>query len=109
MSGNLSPDHVHMLISLPPHLSVSRGAQCVKGKLAESCKKNLRHIDTFYERMLTCGCLQEAVGAKRDLAFAIFVNTFIKNFLLPFFFARGGVFSLKNLAPPVIPNVLHME
>ncbi|MBR1479679.1 MAG: transposase [Alphaproteobacteria bacterium] len=24
INGNISPDHVHMLISIPPHLSISK-------------------------------------------------------------------------------------
>ena len=32
ISGNVSPGHAHMLISVPPHLSVSKVVQYIKGK-----------------------------------------------------------------------------
>jgi putative transposase len=31
-SGNISPDHVHMLISVPPNQSLSKIVQYIKGK-----------------------------------------------------------------------------
>ncbi len=32
--GHLLPDHVHMLISIPPKYAVSQGIGCIKGKSA---------------------------------------------------------------------------
>src|SRR3989338_3671639 len=32
VKGHLSQDHVHMLLSVPPHLSISKLVQHVKGK-----------------------------------------------------------------------------
>ncbi len=32
LQGHVRPDHVHLLLSVPPHLSVSRVMQAVKGK-----------------------------------------------------------------------------
>jgi len=31
-AGSINRDHVHMLIGIPPQLSVSRAVQCLKGK-----------------------------------------------------------------------------
>jgi len=31
-AGSINRDHVHMLISIPPHLSVSKAVQYLKGK-----------------------------------------------------------------------------
>ena len=32
IKGHLSPDHVHLMVSVPPHLSVSKMMQYLKGK-----------------------------------------------------------------------------
>ena len=32
ISGKVAPDHVHLFASYPPHLSVSKLMQCLKGK-----------------------------------------------------------------------------
>jgi putative transposase len=47
ISGGLSPDHVHLLISAPPGLSISRVAQYVKGK---SSRKLLREFEVLRRR-----------------------------------------------------------
>ena len=31
-AGSINRDHVHMLLSIPPHLSVSRAVQYLKGR-----------------------------------------------------------------------------
>ncbi|WP_347264562.1 transposase [Nitrobacter sp.] len=31
-AGAINRDHVHLLLAIPPHLSVSRAVQCLKGK-----------------------------------------------------------------------------
>ena len=31
-SGSMSPDHVHLLLSIPPSISVSKAVQYIKGK-----------------------------------------------------------------------------
>lgn len=31
ISGHVSKDHVHLLVSVPPHLSVSKTVQYIKG------------------------------------------------------------------------------
>jgi putative transposase len=32
ISGSMSPDHVHLLISVPPSISLSKAIQYIKGK-----------------------------------------------------------------------------
>ena len=32
VSGSMSPDHIHLLLSIPPNLSVSKVVQYIKGK-----------------------------------------------------------------------------
>ena len=36
VSGSMSPDHIHLLLSIPPNISVSKIIQYIKGK--SSCK-----------------------------------------------------------------------
>lgn len=46
-AGSINWDHVHMLISIPPNLSVSRAVQFLKGK---SSHKLLGVHSTAFER-----------------------------------------------------------
>ena len=43
-AGSINRDHVHMLIGIPPYLSVSRAVQCLKGK---SSHKLLSEYQSF--------------------------------------------------------------
>ncbi|MBR1480238.1 MAG: transposase [Alphaproteobacteria bacterium] len=43
ISGNISPDHVHMLSSMPPYLLISRTVQYIKGEVAGNCKVSFRN------------------------------------------------------------------
>ena len=45
ISGNVSPDHVHMLISAQPHLSVSKIVQYIKGKSSRKLRKEIWEND----------------------------------------------------------------
>ena len=38
-AGAINRDHVHLLVSIPPHLSVSRAVQYLKGKSSERHKQ----------------------------------------------------------------------
>ncbi|MGC1579649.1 MAG: transposase [Beijerinckiaceae bacterium] len=40
-AGAINRDHVHMLLSVPPRLSVSRAVQFLKGKARISCFRNI--------------------------------------------------------------------
>ena len=48
ISGNVSPDHVHMLISAPPHLSISTIMQYVKGKSSRKLQYEFREFKKRY-------------------------------------------------------------
>ncbi len=41
VSGSMSPDHVHLLLSIPPNISVSKALQYIKGKSGINYYKNL--------------------------------------------------------------------
>ena len=48
ISGNVSPDHVHMLISAPPHLSVSKIVQYIKGKSSGKLQCEFQELNKRY-------------------------------------------------------------
>jgi putative transposase len=37
LAGQVRPDHVHLLLSVPPHLAPSRVMEAIKGKTPISC------------------------------------------------------------------------
>lgn len=47
VSGSLSPDHVHLLLSVPPNLSLSKLIQYIKGK---SGRKLLQEFELLRKR-----------------------------------------------------------
>ena len=56
LKGNISRDHVHLFLSVPPHLSLSRVMQAIKGKTSNRLMaefKSLRKV--FWGRHLWRG------------------------------------------------------
>ena len=47
ISGSMSPDHVHLLISVPPSISLSKAIQYIKGK---SSRKLLQEFEVLQKR-----------------------------------------------------------
>ena len=47
VSGGMSPDHVHLLLSIPPSMSVSKALQYIKGK---SGRKLLQEFELLRKR-----------------------------------------------------------
>lgn len=47
VSGSLSPDHIHLLISVPPSVSLSKVIQYIKGK---SSRKLLQEFESLRKR-----------------------------------------------------------
>jgi putative transposase len=51
-AGSINRDHVHMLLSIPPHLSLSRAVQYLKGKsshkvLASASLEGMKNFSIF--------------------------------------------------------------
>jgi len=44
LKGNISTDHVHLLLSVPPHLSPSRVMQAIKGKTSNRLMAEYRAV-----------------------------------------------------------------
>ena len=48
LKGHVSKDHVHLFVSVPPHLSVSQLVQYLKGKSSNKLQLEFRHIQKEY-------------------------------------------------------------
>lgn len=48
VSGSMSPDHVDLLLSIPPNLSVSKLVQYVKGKSSRKLLQEFEHLRKKY-------------------------------------------------------------
>ena len=44
IKGHVSQDHVHLLLSVPPHLSVSKLVQSLKGRSSRKLQLEYRHL-----------------------------------------------------------------
>jgi putative transposase len=47
-AGSINRDHVHLLISIPPYLSVSRAVQYLKGKSSHKLLTEYKHLRKRY-------------------------------------------------------------
>jgi putative transposase len=53
LSGSVQPDHVHLLVSAPPHLPVSKLMQLVKGRSSRKLLQEFEHLNReFWGRHL---------------------------------------------------------
>lgn len=53
LQGHIRPDHVHLLLSVPPHLAPSRVMQAIKGKSSNRLMRNFRALNKeFWGRHL---------------------------------------------------------
>jgi len=48
ISGSMSPEHIHLLVSVPPNLSLSKVMQYVKGKSSRKIMMEFAHIRKRY-------------------------------------------------------------
>lgn len=48
LSGSMSPDHVHMLVSIPPSISLSKVMQYIKGKSSRKVLMEFEHLRRRY-------------------------------------------------------------
>ncbi len=47
-SGSMSPEHVHLLLSIPPTMSVSKAVQYMKGKTSRKLQQEFSHLRKRY-------------------------------------------------------------
>jgi len=48
VSGSMSPDHVHLLLSIPPSISFSKAVQYIKGKSSRKLFQEFEHLRKRY-------------------------------------------------------------
>ena len=48
LSGNVSKDHIHLLVSAPPHLSVSKLVQYLKGNTSYKLQREFKELNKQY-------------------------------------------------------------
>jgi putative transposase len=48
VSGSMSPDHIHLLLSIPPNISVSKIMQYIKGKSSRKIMMEFEHLRKRY-------------------------------------------------------------
>ena len=48
VSGSMSPDHVHLLLSVPPNVSLSKVLQYIKGKSGRKLLMEFEHLRKKY-------------------------------------------------------------
>lgn len=48
LSGSMSPDHVHLLISMPPSIALSKVLQYIKGKSSRKLLMEFKHLEKRY-------------------------------------------------------------
>ena len=48
ITGSLSPDHVHILVSVPPSISISKLVQYMKGKSSRKVMMESAHLKKRY-------------------------------------------------------------
>ena len=65
MKGHVSKDHVHLLVSIPPQVTISKLMQYLKGKTAHTIMMEFPHIKKHYwgQHMWARGYFCASVGA----------------------------------------------
>jgi putative transposase len=48
VSGSMSPDHIHLLLSIPPSISLSKIVQYIKGKSSRKLLMEFEHLRKRY-------------------------------------------------------------
>lgn len=48
ISGSMSPDHIHLLVSIPPNISLSKVMQYIKGKSSRKIMMEFEHLRKKY-------------------------------------------------------------
>ena len=64
ISGSISPDHVHLLLSAPPSISLSKLVQYIKGKSSRKLLVEFQHLHKRYwgQHMWARGYFAVTVG-----------------------------------------------
>jgi putative transposase len=76
IKGHVSKDHLHLLISVPPHLSVSKLVQGLKGKTSRELLSEYKRLTRqFWGRHLWArGCFVASSGTITDEVIAQYIE-----------------------------------
>ncbi|MDX8389522.1 MAG: IS200/IS605 family transposase [Mariprofundaceae bacterium] len=76
LSGVVSKDHVHMLVSMPPQVSVSKLIKKVKGKTSYKLKRELAGLRKEYwgQRMWARGYFACSTGNVTDNMIKVYID-----------------------------------
>ena len=76
IQGHVAKDHVHILISAPPHLSPSKVMQAIKGKSSRKLLMEFRHLNrAFWGRHLWArGFFVASSGQVTDAVIAEYIR-----------------------------------
>ena len=48
ISGHLSREHVHLLVSIPPYISISKAVQYIKGRSSRKMLQEFKHLNKMF-------------------------------------------------------------
>ena len=76
VKGHLSQDHVHLLLSIPPHLSVSKLVQYLKGKSSRKLQMEFKELRARYwgQHVWARGYFCAAVGVVTEDAIKQYIE-----------------------------------
>ena len=76
VKGHLSQDHVHLLLSIPPHLSVSKLVQYLKGKSSRKLQMEFKELRARYwgQHVWARGYFCAAVGVVTEEAIKQYIE-----------------------------------
>ena len=76
VSGHVRPDHVHLLVSIPPNIAVSKFMQYVKGKTGRKILQEFEHLRKRYwgQHLWARGCFAVTVGDVNEKMIAEYIE-----------------------------------
>jgi putative transposase len=76
LKGHVSKDHIHLLVSVPPQLSVSKLVQYLKGKSSIKLQQEFKHLQKEYwgRHIWARGYFAASSGKVTDEIIAEYIN-----------------------------------
>jgi putative transposase len=77
LTGHVSKDHIHLLVSAPPHLSVSKLVQYIKGYSSRKLQKEYKEINKQFwgQHLWARGYFAASTGNVTDEVIAEYIRT----------------------------------
>ncbi len=76
IKGSISKDHIHLLVSCPPSLSVSKLVQQLKGKTSRTLQMEFKELKSRYWRqyLWSVGYFCRSVGAITEITIKDYIE-----------------------------------